>query len=221
MIYLMQIVGRPAHVRYQHDARLSDEACKLIEDVVESHGTARSSFKTLLSAMQRVVPAVAHCSWRLVYPGRVKIVSSAYTPLVLVNHRWIVMDDGTLLSADQYHELVREQLIPVTVHDHRVMHGRAGKDLISFIRTIPLVWASRFQIIWHDKTMIELVDTSDEKIFIRFRYDRAVTPALLEKISWLEENLRKRPSVIRAKRGERWCIDVRMHDQIVVARTKG
>lgn len=146
------------------------------------------------------------------------------TPLVRVNEQYIVTIDGTLVSAAEYNEAVTAQLPVVRVADMRSF-GEQVPQLAKFIAALPAAIWEQYQIVWRNKTDIELVGDmpigSIGRISLRAWHATLFTTTLLNQIEQIKKDVQERKVTKNKQSAPQWRIDVRMEKQLVVSRVQG
>lgn len=149
---------------------------------------------------------------------------AAKTPLVRINNQFIVTVDGVLVPAHEFSGAILEQLPTIKVQNTHLLTTQVA-ELAKFIAFLPAVVWEQYQLVWHNKTDIELVGEvpagSITRISLRACYTTLFSSALLAHIEQLKKELQERVQPKNKNRAPHWCIDLRMEKQLVVSRMLG
>lgn len=218
----------PRHVTFWLDPRFSHEMQHVIRTTFTPttvHGVTSQSLAGLLGP---VAPTVARARVRYVGANTAYVQIDSVHPFVLINHKFVFSkkegaEAGVWGAREFFKDEIIDRLPQVTVLDKQINNERVKKELFSFLVALPTDFFDRYEIVWYDKTRIDLIDREQPDVTIgawhRTRFDeklRAVITTLQQKIE--EKRVGKKGSVKNQR--DAWRIDVRMGGQAVLCQER-
>jgi hypothetical protein len=206
------------------DSRLSAPVAKRYQELLTPDFLQQHAMPLMAKRIAGELQAFAGLSARYLSNHKIVMHLKAKTPLVIINDQYVVTVDGALVAAQEFNSSIVEQLPAIIVRDTKALSEQVV-ELAKFIAFLPVEIWQDYQIIWHNKTFIELRDYPRESLVPRISlvacYTTLFSSQLLAHISSIKKKLQEQVAIKNKKMAQFWRIDVRMERQLVVTRVQG
>lgn len=225
----IRLLWTPRQVTFWLDPRFSYEIQQKLRLAFTPTSIRSANSQSVSTLLGSIAPTVARARVRYVGSGTAYVQVDSVHPFVLINDTFVFsrktgVEAGIWGLRDTFKDEIVARLPRVTVLDKQINTERVKKELFAFLSALPADFLDRYEIIWYDKTHIDLIDRENPDHVLtawhRTRFDdklRSVITALQTK---LEEKQGEKKGNVQRKRDaahrDAWRIDVRMEGQAVL-----
>lgn len=192
------------------------------------HKLFRSSWgisaRTLRSFLQTSYPFISHV--RLWYHSKSKacIHIKAAQPCALINTVYVLTEDGNIFYAAWY-KAEAYRFLPQIATSSPILLASPNKELAIFAKSLPPAFHQHYTFDWHDKTHIFAQDKLNPSITLILTQETLKEDKPWKALKLLIAQLLERNQQLlqrkQKKARQKWIIDIRCADRIIVLQQKG
>lgn len=230
----IRLLWTPRQVTFWLDPRFSYEIQQQLRLAFTPTSIRSANSQAVSTLLGPIAPTVARARVRYVGASTAYVQIDSVHPFVLINDTFVFSrktgaEAGVWGLRDTFKDEIVARLPRVTVLDKQINTERVRKELFAFLSALPIDLFDRYEIIWYDKTHIDLIERENPNHILmawyRTRFDdklRSVLQSLQieleEKQSEKKGNAKKRRDAWHRDAWHRdaWRIDLRMEGQAVL-----
>lgn len=164
-----------------------------------------------LSAIQQQFPYVRQIDARYDSFGKFTCFCKVVRPHILINNKYLLMDDGSIHQRDYYTPHICKALPSIT-YTHDTPESLSAQS-IACLSKIPSDLFERFSLFWVDQTSIYLQDKITPALIMRTDIYSILDDRLLNKYETIKTEIVGQ----RNYEKKQWVLDMRFKNQVVIA----
>lgn len=209
---------KPYKISYSFDSFLAPATRDRLKTIIIKELTT-SSAPDLLLHIQLAIPAITTvCIYRR-RPWHTHVQLKAAYPIVTVNEHLALTNKGTIAPCYLFIEQSMKGLPRITINEQTLLKYKTdATELYNFIDTLPIKLKEDYDIIWHDKTHIVLVNKSQSHHLVCTSHTHFDTK-LQHALNNIDHVIQQRLAAKKKKRI--WQTDVRFNGFMVLSSTLG
>ena len=224
LVICIRLLWTPRQVTFWLDPRFSYEIQQKFRLAFTPTSIRSVTGQSLQRLLGPIASTVARARVRYIGSGTAYVQVDSVHPFVLINDTFVFsrktgVEAGIWSLRDTFKDEIVARLPRITVLDKQIDTERVKKELFVFLSALPADFFDRYEIIWYDKTHIELTDRENpDRILMawyRTRFDEKLRSVLTSLQTKIEEKQREKKGNTQ-KKHDAWRIDVRMEGQAVL-----
>jgi hypothetical protein len=218
LAYLIRQVGVTRHHDFALDVRFAPSMRTAIMHAIHTNNFFKTySVKEQIAFLKSTFPAIGHCSSSLSTQGVATLTLHATHPVCLINHDYVMLQDGRMVPSDLFTDVLIASLPAITIPQELANRTYLEPDCKYFIEMMPWYITTNYDLDWHSATKILLRCKQQPHFLLVCNNSILPTPTILHDCTRIMHNLEIRGDFKkRSSKKKLWFADIRFEQQIVV-----
>ncbi len=185
-----------------------------VKDLINS-GLYKSRAIKIAEELKAIFPAIK--SIEKISKGSCRKVIKVQTdlPVFMINNNRVITSGSKIISNSFYSPEFYENLNNFFLEDREVSPAEEALIFNFFKNLNPEVF-EKYRIIWHNKTVITLLDKEDSFFYIKTEHETGFPEKLWESVNKIKDKVKTENSKSKKRKNSIWCADIRFGDKIVL-----
>ncbi len=205
--------------RFYIDQQVSVAVRQKIKDFITDEQTNKFPFGSLAQAVHEEFPCVESIIVHRRMPGCLEVKIAVSSPTIILNNNSLLLVNGVVVSKDTFVKAASKKLHNVDVPSLQTIEDKATFIKRHLVRLSDSIF-KMYRVELRDNFHALLHDKKQNKFSVLFNKDVELSDKKLAQCKRLKQRLEDRDVFISQPR-ERWVVDIRFKDQIVLYARKG
>lgn len=195
----------------RHDSLLSPAVCEVMSSYIKNHCLERPFQSLLLSSIKQQFPYVAQIDAYYSYPGILSCICKALNPRLVINEKYLFMDDTSIHLCENYAGEVCKKLPTITFAQKEITN--LSEECCRCLSKISLELFEQFSLYWVDETSLYLRDKANPALIVRSDIHSIFDERLIAKYKIMKNEITSQRNYAKKE----WMLDMRFKNQVIIA----